>query len=70
MFNASDDTVDMMQKLVHASGEQTLISCRFADLKKGIVDLEVVGRPEDLRQIDAAIKWETRRMDGRRAAAR
>ena len=36
LFNASDDTIDMVQKLLSASGgEQTLIWCHFADLKKG-----------------------------------
>jgi DNA-binding response OmpR family regulator len=122
LFNASDDTIDMVQKLLTTAGdEQTLIWCHFADLKKGIVDfgrymdkhnpevvifdlsppydenwtffktmrddkkmrgrgtvltttnkarldevlgedshaLEVVGRPKDLGQIDAAIKAET-----------
>jgi hypothetical protein len=39
LFNASDDTIDMVQKLLTASGrEQVLIWCHFADLKKGIVD--------------------------------
>src|ERR1700688_2992509 len=39
LFNASDDTIDMVQNLLAASGhEQTLIWCHFADLKKGIVD--------------------------------
>jgi DNA-binding response OmpR family regulator len=124
LFNASDDTIDMVQRLLSAAGdEQTLIWCHFADLKKGIVDfsryidkhnpevvifdlsppydenwtffktmrdattmqgrgtvltttnkarldevlgedshaLEVVGRPKDLGQIDAAIKAETRK---------
>ena len=123
LFNASDDTIDMVQTLLTASGgDQTLIWCHFADLKKGIVDfgkymdkhnpevvifdlsppydenwrffktmrdaktmkgrgmvltttnkarrdevlgedsgaLEVVGRKEDLQQIAAAIKLETR----------
>jgi DNA-binding response OmpR family regulator len=122
LFNASDDTIDMVQKLLtDAGGTQTLIWCHFADLKKGVVDfgkymerynpevvifdlsppydenwtffktmrdaktmhgrgvvltttnkarldevlgedshaLEVVGRPKDLQQIDAAIKAET-----------
>lgn len=41
LFNASDDTVDMVQDLLTASGHaQTLIWCHFADLKKGIVDFE------------------------------
>jgi DNA-binding response OmpR family regulator len=39
LFNASDDTIDMVQKLLTASGrEQVLIWCHFADLKKGIVN--------------------------------
>jgi hypothetical protein len=39
LFNASDDTIDMVQKLLTDSGKnQTLIWCHFADLKKGIVD--------------------------------
>ena len=132
LFNASDDTVDMVQNLLTTSGgNQTLIWCHFADLKKGIVNfgkymdkhnpevvifdlsppydenwrffkkmrdahemkgrgvvltttnknrldevlgedsqaLEVVGRPKDLQQIDAAIKSETRRAETMREAA-
>lgn len=39
LFNASDDTVDMIQKLLTDSdGAQSLIWCHFADLKKGIVN--------------------------------
>src|ERR1700722_4297219 len=39
LFNASDDTIDMIQKLLTTSkSDQTLIWCHFADLKKGIVD--------------------------------
>jgi DNA-binding response OmpR family regulator len=39
LFNASDDTIDMVQNLLTASGgDQTLIWCHFADLKKGVVD--------------------------------
>jgi DNA-binding response OmpR family regulator len=41
LFNASDDTIDMIQKLLTDSGaNQTLIWCHFADLKKGIVDFQ------------------------------
>ena len=41
LFNASDDTIDMVQKLLtDADSEQTLIWCHFADLKKGVVDFE------------------------------
>ena len=129
LFNASDDTIDMVQKLLIDSGsDQTLIWCHFADLKKGIVNfakymerhnpevvifdlsppydenwkyfktmrddktmqgrgvvltttnkarldevlgedsnaLEVVGRSRDLKQIDAAIKTETRKAEAAR----
>ena len=39
LFNASDDTIDMVQKLLTGSGRaQVLIWCHFADLKKGIID--------------------------------
>ena len=39
LFNASDDTIDMVQKLLTDSGrDQTLIWCHFADLKKGVID--------------------------------
>ena len=131
LFNASDDTVDMIQKLLTNAGDaQTLIWCHFADLKKGIVDfdkyvgkhnpevvifdisppydenwqffktmrdsktmkgrgsiltttnkvrldevlgadshaVEVVGRPKDLREIDAAIKSETKKAETVRLA--
>lgn len=131
LFNASDDTIDMVQNLLTDSGgDQTLIWCHFADLKKGIVNfgkymdrhnpevvifdlsppydenwkyfktmrddktmqgrgvvltttnkarldevlgedsnaLEVVGRPKDLQQIDAAIKTETRKAEVARLA--
>jgi hypothetical protein len=41
LFNASDDTIDMIQGLLtKADGGQTLIWCHFADLKKGIVNFE------------------------------
>ena len=132
LFNASDDTIDMVQKLLTDSGRsQTLISCHFADLKKGIVDfdkyvgkhnpevvifdlsppydenwtffktmrdadimkergvvltttnkdrldevvgedsqaLEVVGKTEDLQQIDAAIGSATKRAEAFRVVA-
>lgn len=39
LFNASDDTVDMVQGLLtKRNANQSLISCHFADLKKGIVN--------------------------------
>jgi hypothetical protein len=41
LFNASDDTIDMMQGLLTRAGAgQVLISCHFADLKKGIVNFD------------------------------
>jgi DNA-binding response OmpR family regulator len=41
LFNASDDTIDMIQKLLTDSDSgQTLIWCHFADLKKGIVNFD------------------------------
>jgi DNA-binding response OmpR family regulator len=41
LFNASDDTIDMIQRLLTDSqSNQSLIWCHFADLKKGIVDFE------------------------------
>jgi hypothetical protein len=41
LFNASDDTVDMVQRLLTSAGDaQSLIWCHFADLKKGIVDFD------------------------------
>jgi DNA-binding response OmpR family regulator len=41
LFNASDDTIDMIQALLtQAGGAQTLVWCHFADLKKGVVDFK------------------------------
>jgi hypothetical protein len=40
LFNASDDTIDMVQTILKEGDEaQTLVWCHFADLKKGIVDV-------------------------------
>ena len=39
LFNASDDTVEMVQQMLDASGFQVLIGCHFTDLKKGNIDL-------------------------------
>ena len=46
LFNASDDTVDMVQKLLTDSGsDQSLMWCHFADLKKGVVNFDkYIGR--------------------------
>jgi hypothetical protein len=39
LFNASDDTIDMIEGLLtDAQSGQTLISCHFSDLKKGKID--------------------------------
>jgi len=38
LFNASDDTVEMVQRMLDASGFDCLIGCHFADLKKGTID--------------------------------
>ena len=41
LFNASDDTIDMIQRLLtEAALDQTLIWCHFADLKKGIINFD------------------------------
>ena len=38
LFNASDDTVEMVQRMLGASGLHCLVGCHFTDLKKGAVD--------------------------------
>jgi DNA-binding response OmpR family regulator len=38
LFNASDDTVEMVLRMLAASGIHGLAGCHFADLKKGNVD--------------------------------
>jgi DNA-binding response OmpR family regulator len=39
LFNASDDTFDMVEGLLkEAQSGQTLVSCHFSDLKKGLVN--------------------------------
>jgi hypothetical protein len=41
LFNASDDTIDMMEGLLAKAGAgQVLMSCHFADLKKGLVNFD------------------------------
>jgi len=40
LFNASDDTVEMVQKMLDASGFNCLIGCHFSDLRKGRVDFD------------------------------
>lgn len=38
LFNASDDTVEMVQRMLDATGFNCLVGCHFADLKKGSID--------------------------------
>jgi DNA-binding response OmpR family regulator len=38
LFNASDDTVEMVQGMLDASGFEVLVGCHFTDLKKGNID--------------------------------
>jgi DNA-binding response OmpR family regulator len=38
LFNVSDDTADMVQRMLDASGFNCLVGCHFSDLKKGRVD--------------------------------
>src|ERR1700716_2274135 len=41
LFNASDDTIDMIQAILTKSDSaQSLVWCHFADLKKGVVDFK------------------------------
>jgi DNA-binding response OmpR family regulator len=47
LFNASDDTVEMVQRMLVASGVHCLVNCRFADLRKGVVDFAGYLREHD-----------------------
>jgi DNA-binding response OmpR family regulator len=38
LINASDDTVEMVERMLSATGIHCLTGCHFADLKKGNVD--------------------------------
>ena len=38
LFNASDDTADMFQRMLAVSGVYRLVWCHLADVKKGEVD--------------------------------
>jgi len=38
LFNASDDTVEMVQRMLDASGFVCFVGCHFSDLKKGRID--------------------------------
>jgi DNA-binding response OmpR family regulator len=47
LVNASDDTVEMVQRMLGSSGFTCLVGCHFADLKKGRIDFtSYLGRHE------------------------
>jgi DNA-binding response OmpR family regulator len=47
LFNASDDTVEMVQRMLDGAGLHCLVNCRFADLRKGVVDFASFLREHD-----------------------
>ena len=47
LFNASDDTVEMVQRMLGAANVLCLVNCRFADLRKGVVDFGSYLREHD-----------------------
>jgi DNA-binding response OmpR family regulator len=51
LFNASDDTVEMVERMLDASGVHCLVNCRFADLRKGVVDFAGYLREHDPRVV-------------------
>src|SRR6185295_12831810 len=38
LFNASDDTVEMVRRMLDAAGFTCLVGCHLAHLKKGLID--------------------------------
>src|SRR5260221_7354269 len=38
LINASDDTVEMVRRMLSAAGIECFAGCRFSDLKKGHID--------------------------------
>jgi DNA-binding response OmpR family regulator len=38
LFNASDDTVEMVRRILDALGFTCLVGCHFSDLKNGVID--------------------------------
>lgn len=52
LFNSSDDTVEMVQRMLDASGFNCLVGCHFADLRKGTIDF---GRYLDKHDPDVVI---------------
>ena len=51
LFNASDDTVDMVRRMLGAANVLCLVNCRFADLRKGVVDFGGYLREHDPRVV-------------------
>ena len=47
LFNASDDTVDMVQQMLDASEIHCMVNCKFSDLRKGVVDFPAYLREHD-----------------------
>jgi DNA-binding response OmpR family regulator len=41
LFNASDDTVEMVKRMLDAAGHHCLVGCHMSDLKKGRVDFDL-----------------------------
>ena len=40
LFNASDDTVEMVRAMLDASGHHCLVGCHMSDLRKGRIDFD------------------------------
>jgi DNA-binding response OmpR family regulator len=38
LFNASDDTVEMVRRMLGVSGFNCLVGCHFSDLRNGVID--------------------------------
>jgi DNA-binding response OmpR family regulator len=47
LFNASDDTVEMVKHMLRASNVDCFIGCHFSDLKKGRIDFARYMRHHD-----------------------
>ena len=47
LFNSSDDTVEMVQRMLDASGFTCLVGCHFADLRKRHIDFTRYLREHD-----------------------
>jgi DNA-binding response OmpR family regulator len=40
LFNASDDTVEMVKRMLGASGFTCLVGCHFSDLRNGVINFD------------------------------